>query len=330
MKVCVVGGGTGSSAVLSGLVNYPDLELSAIVSMADDGGSNAVIRDQFGLLPLSDLRKSIIALSQLKDSNLLRKMLTYRFDKGDGLTGHTLGNLMMMALSHITGNEVGAIEYLSELFDIHGQVLPATLDSARLVAEYSDGSIMFGEHYIDEPEIADEAKVVKCWIEPKAKIFDKAAEALISADYIIVGPGDLYGTLLATILVDGFKSAVKKSKAEILYIPSLMTKVGQTRGRGQREIMGILEDAVGQSFDSIFINSNEIPERALTYYAAAGEKPIEDDFRTKDPVHYVDLLADRVFKKQKGDTLVRSMVRHDNKKLGWELYKWMMEDTLEK
>ncbi|MBW7953920.1 YvcK family protein, partial [Candidatus Dojkabacteria bacterium] len=137
-KVAVIGGGTGTVAVLSGLKYNTDVTLSAIVNMTDDGGSNRVVRDEFGLLPLSDLRKSIVALADA-GNGIFRELFTYRFDKGEGLSSHTLGNLMLMALSDITGSEIGAIEAASKIFNCRGKVIPVTLDDVRLVAKYDDG-----------------------------------------------------------------------------------------------------------------------------------------------------------------------------------------------
>ena len=162
-KVVVIGGGTGTVAVLHGLKKYNDLDLSVIVSMTDDGGSNAVVRDQFGYLPLSDLRKSIIALSGTKNG-VLRDVFTYRFEKGDGLKSHTLGNLIMMGLADMTGSEIGAIDAASKLFNVHGKIIPVTTDDVRLVAEYEDGSKVEGEHLIDEPDKKHEDLRIKFFL----------------------------------------------------------------------------------------------------------------------------------------------------------------------
>jgi len=152
MNITVIGGGTGSSTVLEGLKSKKDLSLKVIVGMMDDGGSNAVVRDEFGLLPLSDLRKSIIALSTENEDQILRNLFTYRFSQGDGLKGHTLGNLLMIAMTEITGSEVEAIEMFKYLFSVSGDIIPVTLDKVKLVAEYTNGMKIVGEHFIDEPE----------------------------------------------------------------------------------------------------------------------------------------------------------------------------------
>ncbi len=140
MNITVIGGGTGTSNVLKGLKRHKDLNLSVIVGTMDDGGSNAVIKDELGLLPLSDIRKSVIALAEDSDNGLIRELFTYRFSEGQGLKGHTLGNLLMAAMTDITGSEIGAIDAFKYLFEISGDIIPVTLDDAKLVAKYEDGS----------------------------------------------------------------------------------------------------------------------------------------------------------------------------------------------
>jgi len=168
-KVVIIGGGTGTTAVLLGLKKYKDLCISVIVSMTDDGGSNAVVRDEFGLLPLSDLRKSIIALSKT-ENGVLRDVFTYRFEEGEGLRGHTLGNLIMMGLSRMYGTEQDAIDAASKLFAVRGKIIPVTYDDVRLVAEYRDGTKVKGEHLIDEPGEKNRKKQIKdFYTTPKAR-----------------------------------------------------------------------------------------------------------------------------------------------------------------
>jgi uncharacterized cofD-like protein len=228
MKITVLGGGTGTTTVLEGLKQHKDLEISVIVGMMDDGGSNAIVRDEFGLLPFSDLRKSIIALSEENQGNILRNLFTYRFSHGDGLKGHTLGNLLMIAMTEITGSEVEAIEMFKYLFNVRGEIVPVTLDKVKLVAEYDNGTKVVGEHLIDEPE--QDLRIRKFYLDSKASAYEGAIETILNSDYIIVGPGDLYTTTLASIVVDGIPKALQDTKAKIIFIPNLMSKIGQTRG----------------------------------------------------------------------------------------------------
>lgn len=320
MNIVVIGGGSGSSVVLEGLKKYRDLNLSVIVGMMDDGGSNAVVRDEFGLLPLSDVRKSILALAEDNENKFLRELLTYRF-ANENMKGHTLGNLLMIAMADIVGSEIEAIKTMSQMFGIRGKVIPVTLDDVRLIAEYDDGSTVKGEHYIDEPE--KDINIVKFGLDGSAKAYPQALEAISEADYIILGPGDLYTTLLPNLLVDGMKKAIKKSNAKVVYISNLMTKIGQTRHKSLKEITKIVEEHIGKRINFVLVNSGRIPKEAYQRYIADGENLIQNNLEEEKGrvVICKDLVANDEIKREKGDTLKRSLVRHDSQKLGKALYR---------
>ena len=319
MNIVVIGGGSGSSVVLEGLKKYRDLNLSVIVGMMDDGGSNAVVRDEFGLLPLSDVRKSILALAEENENKFLRELLMYRF-ANENMKGHTLGNLLMVAMSDIVGSEIEAIKTMSQMFGVRGEVIPVTLNDVRLVAEYDDGSVVKGEHYIDEPE--KDINIVKFGLDGSAKAYPQALEAILEADYIILGPGDLYTTLLPNLLVDGIKKAIKKSDAKVIYISNLMTKIGQTRHKSLKEIVRIVEDHIGKKLNYILINNGRIPKEAYQRYIVDGENLIQNNLEEEKGrvIVYRDLVANDEIKREKGDILKRSLVRHDSQKLGKVLY----------
>ncbi|HQJ73365.1 MAG TPA: YvcK family protein [Candidatus Dojkabacteria bacterium] len=320
MKITVIGGGTGSTTVLEGLKKKKDLDLNVIVGMMDDGGSNAVVRDEFGLLPLSDLRKSIIALSQENENQMLRNLFTYRFSQGNGLKGHTLGNLLMIAMTEITGSEVEAIEMFKYFFSVTGNIIPVTLDKVRLVAEYDDGSKVVGEHLIDEPE--DDKKIVKFYFDNKAQAYQGAVDTIMSSDYIIIGPGDLYTTTLANIIVDGIPQALQKTKAKLIFISNLMSKKGQTRGLTLESMLSLVEGYIGRKFDYVLVNNGRIPQKAYKRYIKQGEHIFKDDIKKNGrEIIRADLVANSVIKKDKGDALDRSLVRHDPDKVARELYK---------
>ena len=320
MKITVIGGGTGSTTVLEGLKKKKDLDLNVIVGMMDDGGSKAVVRDEFGLLPLSDLRKSIIALSQENENQMLRNLFTYRFSQGNGLKGHTLGNLLMIAMTEITGSEVEAIEMFKYFFSVTGNIIPVTLDKVRLVAEYDDGSKVVGEHLIDEPE--DDKKIVKFYFDNKAQAYQGAVDTIMSSDYIIIGPGDLYTTTLANIIVDGIPQALQKTKAKLIFISNLMSKKGQTRGLTLESMLSLVEGYIGRKFDYVLINNGRIPQKAYKRYIKQGEHIFKDDIKKNGrEIIRADLVANSVIKKDKGDALDRSLVRHDPDKVARELYK---------
>lgn len=318
-KIVVIGGGTGTTAVLSGLKKYYDYQLKVIVSMTDDGGSNAVIRDQFGLLPLSDLRKSIIALSDA-DQYLLRDIFTYRFDKGDGLSGHTLGNLIMMGLSNLTGSEVGAVEAVSELFGIKGRVVPVTTEKTTLVATYDDGETVKGEHIIDEPNIESDRQIMSLTIDPPVKAHDEAIEAIKQADVIIAGPGDLYTSTIANIIVGEVADAIKNSSAQFIFINNLMTKKGQTHWMKDEDLINEMEKYCGRSPDVTIIHNGKFPKDVVDYYAKKNEHPIEHVENSRQNIILKDVVSEQITEKQAGDDLIRSLIRHDADKLGKVLH----------
>ncbi len=315
-KIVVIGGGTGTTAVLSGLKKYKNYHLEVIVSMTDDGGSNAVIRDQFGLLPLSDLRKSIIALGAA-DKFLLRDIFTYRFDKGDGLSGHTLGNLIMMGLSNITGSEVGAVKAVSELFGVTGTVIPVTTQKTTLVATYDDGVTVKGEHIIDEPNIASDRKITNLTLDPKVSANQDAINAIKNADIIIAGPGDLYTSTIANIIVGDVAKAIKESPARFIFISNLMTKKGQTHWMTHEDLISEMEKYCKRKPDISIIHNGEFPDDVVKHYALKNEHPIKI---SKNKNNYTiiskDIVSEEITEKQSGDDLIRSLIRHDTKKLG--------------
>lgn len=321
-KVVVIGGGTGTMAVLSGLKQHPDLDLHVIVSMTDDGGSNKIVRDEFGLLPLSDLRKSIIALSDSEDQ-ILRQLFTYRFEKGNGLSGHTLGNLMMVALADITGSEHAAVEAARRLFKVKGKVIPVTLHQTRLVAEYDDGERVEGEHFIDEPEKNWNRRIKSLILSENVPAHKEAIDAISSADFIVAGPGDLYTSTLANIIVDGVAQAIQQSKGKFIFVNNLMTKKGQTHGMKASHLVNEMSKYTGRVPDVVLQHAGDFHEDVLKKYQERGEHPVHDDLESPSSfdVIRVSLTHDSEVEKDKGDTLVRSLIRHDAKKLSDALYK---------
>lgn len=316
-KIVVIGGGTGTIPVLTGLKQFDDLDLSVVVSMTDDGGSNAVIRDEFGLLPLSDLRKSIIALSQT-DNKLLRDIFTYRFAKGNGLTGHTLGNLILMGLADITKSEKGAVEAVSKLFNVRGKVIPVTLEQTKLVAEYSDGTKIEGEHLIDEPEdLRPKTHIARLLLSSSVRANPGAIQAIEQASFIIAGPGDLYTSTLANIIIPGISEAIQKSKAQFIFVSNLMTKLGQTHGFKASDHVQEISKYAKRCPDVVVVHHGGFNATVLKKYCTRGENPVEDDLGTTQDYQIVraNLVASQEIIRQKGDSLVRSLIRHDAKKL---------------
>ena len=321
--IVVIGGGTGTTPVLSGLKVFDDLLLSVVVSMTDDGGSNAIVRDEFGLLPLSDLRKSIIALAD-SHNELLREIFTYRFAKGEGLSGHTLGNLILMGLTDIKKGEVSAVEALSKLFRVKGNVLPVTLDKTALVATYDDGTVIKSEHLIDEPSFDTPKRIIKLSLDPPATENAAVSLAISKADYIIAGPGDLFTTTLANIIVGGVADSIRKSSAKFIYITNLMTKRGQTDMMTLKDTVSEVARYVGREPDNIIVHDGVVPDAIMQKYSSFGRKRLFDDLGADRRVFRGDVACDQYVETGEGDTLLRSFLRHDPKKLAKILHKIMI------
>lgn len=254
-KVAVIGGGTGTFVVLSALKNYP-VELTAIISMADDGGSTGMLRDQYGVLPPGDARRALVALSE--SSETLRELFNYRFHKGS-LAGHSFGNIFLSALEQLKGNFGAAVKEASLVLNVKGRVLPVTLSDVRLFAELADGKVLKGETNIDIPRTKVRAKIKKVWLSPGAKINPEAKEAILRADLIVIGPGDLYTSLIPNLLVRGMPEAIKKSRAKKVFVCNLMTKFGETHGFRAEDFLREIEKYLGRGVLDLAIFNNKRP-----------------------------------------------------------------------
>lgn len=323
-KIVVIGGGTGSFVALQGLKKYP-VDLTAIVSMSDSGGSNKRIRDEFGLLPTSDIRSCLVALADEQgESGLLRKLFMYRFEKGKGITGMTFGNLFMAALSDILGSQKDAIAQTGKILRISGTVIPVTYTNTHLFAEYENGLILNEEHFIDEPKHDGTLKIKKLYLEPSAEINQDSLAAIENADYILIGPGDLYTSILPNILVEGIVEALKKSKGKKIYTLNLMTKYGQTYGFSAQDHIDVLEDYLaGAKIDYVLVNKGSLPDEILKLYEDQQEFPVEDNLSDIPGLTVVrqNFVINKKVKKSSSDALKRSLIRHNPEKLAAEIMK---------
>src|SRR3989338_5323647 len=220
-KITVIGGGTGTYNLLLGLKQY-DVSLSAIVTTADSGGSSGQLRDEFGVLPPGDLRRCLIALSENR-GDIWRKIFDYRFA---GERENNMGNLIITALTKITGDFPTAIEVAAELLEVKGQVVPATLDDVHLNAELENGQVIYGETNIDIPKHNPELKIKRVFLEPKAFAYKKAIASIMDSDLVVIGPGDLYTSIIPNLLVEGLVAALKATNAKVIYVCNVMTKYG--------------------------------------------------------------------------------------------------------
>lgn len=333
-KVVAIGGGTGTHMVLSGLKQHSrdEISLSAIITVSDSGGSTGRLRDEFGYLPVGDLRMALSALASTSDindglgelegekANLLRSLFLHRFDKGD-VAGHNVGNLLLVALTEILGSEEKAISAASQILRIKGKVAPITTDNVTLAARYDNGRTTKGECYIDEPpEDHDGTRPIKdLWLEPEARVSDSAKKEIEEADLIVMGPGDLYTSLLPNVVVPGMPGMLQFTSANMLYIVNLMTKYGQTYGFSAADHIGEIEKYSGRKPDYILMNSAPLPEDILEEYRKERDFPVEDNLRETPSIIRRDLLAEDRVQRSSGDVLKRSLIRHDSDKLAQEI-----------
>lgn len=323
-RVVVIGGGTGTHTVLRGLKLYQkQIDISAIVTMADSGGSTGRLRDEFGYLPVGDVRMALAALASDVDEHeeLVRQLFLYRFEKGNGLSGHNFGNLLLVALTDILGSEEAAIHTAARLLNVHGTVLPVTTEKVDLVARYDDGVVLTGEHEIDEPPASRAAhQIIDLSVTPAASVSEAAEAALLGADLVVLGPGDLYTSVLANCVVEGVAEAIQNAPGKVVYISNLMTKLGQTSGMGVAEHVAEIARYIGLMPDAVLVNTAPLPAELVAKYAADGEYPVRFNCESEAcRVVPADLLATEAVQKSSGDVLKRSLIRHDSRKLARKL-----------
>lgn len=324
-NVVVIGGGTGSFVVLSGLKKFAqELNLSAVVTVADSGGSAKQERDEFGLLPISDVRKALLALSggNNRQQVILRRLFTYRFNEGgSGLEGGTFGNLFLVALTKILGSETAAIQEAEKILQTAGQVIPVALRSSNLIIEYTNGQIIVGEHYLDNFPGDGTVPVKRIYLLPPLKANPEAIEQIKKADLIIFPPGDFFASILVNLKVEEITSAIKKSQAPLLYILNLMTKYGQTYHWKASEHIHTLEEHLSCPLNFIFVNNKKIPPKTLTSYKKEKDFPVRDDLGNDQRVIRADYLAKDSSVPEKGDSIKRSLIRHDPEKVTNQIMK---------
>lgn len=257
LKIAVLGGGTGSFMLLSGLKRY-SRSIAAIVNMADDGGSTGVLRDELGVLPPGDVRQCLVALS---DSPKVRDLFNYRFEEGM-LGGHAFGNLLITALEKMTGDFSEAIETASDILRVNGTVIPATMDNVRLKMQWPD-QMLSGESVIDADSFAQDPRRAVLSLSPKPRANPVALKAIVDADIVVVAPGDLYTSLGPLLVIDGFKEALQDTRALTLYVSNLVTKQGQTEGFTVQDHASEIERFVGGEFLDYVLYNDQKPSDDL-------------------------------------------------------------------
>lgn len=312
-KVTVFGGGTGSYITLSGLKPYK-IDLASIVTMMDSGGSTGRLRDQLGVLPPGDFRQCLVAMSEAPV--LWRKLFLYRFSKGD-FKGHNFGNILLSALEKVTSNYQDVVGAANYILKIKGSVIPVTFNRVHLYAQYQSGKIIKSEANIEKNlKISD---LIDCvYLKPRAKANPIAIKRILLSDYLIFGPGDLFTSIIPTLLVSGIKESIIRSKTKIVFIMNLMTKLGQTTSFTAMDHITTLEKYLSRKIDVVVINNGKISKNVIKWYLAHKEIPVLDNTLGiyKKKVVYYNLIDNSKYIKQRSDRLDRSLIRHDQNKLG--------------
>jgi uncharacterized cofD-like protein len=311
-KIVVIGGGTGSFTLLSSLKRHTP-ELTALVNMADDGGSTGILRDELGVLPPGDVRQCLVALSD--SSQALRDLFNYRFPKGSSFSGHSFGNLFLSAVERMTDDFGEAVNLASEVLQITGRVLPITLENCHLVMETDGGSVK-GEYRIAQMALPPGERP-DLRLEPKAQINPAARKAIMSADLVVIAPGNLYGSLVPALLVSGVAAALSATKARVVYVCNLVNKPTQTKDYGVHDYVRELERFSSPgTIDAVIYNTDIPSEQVLKAYALDGEYPVavDDDELNKLGCQLIGgkFLSDRAHERNDDDTFIlRSLIRHD-------------------
>lgn len=318
-RIVVLGGGTGTFTILSGLKKFL-VDLIAIVGMADNGGSTGILRDELGVLPAGDVRQCLVALSE--GDSALRALFNYRFTEGS-FEGHNFGNLFLSVLEKISGDSLSAVREAQRILDVRGSVIPVTARACNLYAELTDGSIVVGEHAIDDCQ-KDRAPIRRCFLNPSAKANQEALAALRAADVIILGPGDLYTSIIPVLLVEGIAEALAESSARIIYIANLMTKRGQTDGYTTTAFCRVMSDYIRPAtLHAVLVNDAPLPEDIIARYGTMGEFVVVDDLSSEEgfQIYRTDLVTQQATQITPGDRLRRSLLRHDSEKLAEAVLK---------
>lgn len=315
MRVVAIGGGTGLSCVLRGLKRHvrgaarpsgdaPLIRrLTAVVTVTDEGGSSGRLRRDFQILPPGDIRNCLVALAE--DERLMTQLFQYRFSSGHGLKGHSLGNLFLTALTHLTSDFAQAVRLSSEVLATRGEIVPSTLADVRLKARLRDGRVISGESRISRTR----SPIRRLTIDPpRCRPLPDTIEAIRSADLITLGPGSLYTSLIPNLLVRGIPQAIRDSRAVKVFVCNLMTQPGETRGFSASAHLRAVAEHVGDGlFDYVILNTREMSRRLRRRYLAGRAEPVANDLLDVRALGVKPLLASLLVED--------GVARHDSGKL---------------
>ncbi|MEL4106027.1 YvcK family protein [Oscillospiraceae bacterium WX1] len=311
-SIACLGGGTGLSTMLRGLKRYTS-DITAIVTVTDDGGGSGVLRDELGMPPPGDIRNCILALSNIEPT--MEKLIAYRFESGS-LEGQSFGNLLLAAMNGISSSFDRAVARMGEVLAITGRVLPVTNEDIRLFAELEDGSVVFGESKIFEAKRARNCRIRRVQIVPSpVSALPESIRAIEEADLIILGPGSLYTSVIPNLLVGGIAKAIEKSRAQKLYIANIMTQPGETEGYTVSDhIKELFRHASGGLFDMCLVNSAPADPLLLARYETEGALPITADLEEIERLGVAVYTAPLVARRG-------ALARHDPDLLAHEIMK---------
>jgi len=310
-KIVVLGGGTGLSTLLRGLKTY-SANITAIVTVADDGGSSGRLRREIGVLPPGDIRNCLAALAD--EEKLLTELFQYRFRAGDGLVGHSFGNLFLTVMSEVTGDLEQAIAASSKVLAIRGQVLPSTLSDMRLWADLSDGRRIEGESNITEAG----GKIIRIGCTPAdPPALPKALQAITEADFIVIGPGSLYTSIIPNLLVPEITEAIAQSKVPRVYVCNIMTQPGETDGFAVSDHIRTIDEVCGKPlFDVVLVQKTSPSAQSLIRYAQESSHPVFFDREAVGQLGRRAILANVMDEDEQG------LLRHNSDRLARVLLRW--------
>ena len=310
IRILTIGGGSGQFELLSALRDLEDINITSVVSMTDNGGSTGRLTDEWGVLPPGDVLKCIVALSPLRDA--AKSILLKRLNGYGKLQGHTAGNMLLTMLSRYTDSFPAAINTLSEILQLEGTVLPATTDKATLVAVLSDGRKIYGESAIDIPKGEQREKIREMFLVPhynnSISVYPPVIEAIENSDYIFIGPGDLFTSIVASLIVPGVKEEILKTRAKIIFMLNIMTKFGETHNFRGYDFAKKIEDCIDRQVDGIIYNTKRPNKHLIERYLDEKAEFVELEKSEK-------WIGNRVI--YDGDLLDTSaqIARHDSTKL---------------
>ena len=314
IKVVTIGGGTGLSVLLRGLKKYP-LEITAVVTVADDGGSSGKIRSDMNIPSPGDIRNVIAALSDVEP--YLEKMFQYRFDSGE-VKGHPVGNLMIAAMTDIHGDFSTAVKVMSRILNVRGTVLPTTNDIATLNAVLSDGEIIRGESSITKAGgVIDHVYITPSRVKPNEDVL----KAIEEADYIIMGPGSLYTSIIPNLVISNVSEKIRESKAKKIYVCNVMTQHGETDNYSVCDhIVAINKHVEENIFDLVIANSREFDDSILSKYHKEKQEPVKIDHEK------IEALGIKLIKNNDVGIVDNNTIRHNADKVSELIYDYIIDD----